>query len=189
MSDEELVRECLQQKASAQKAFYHRFSRKLWRLCLRYAGTREEAEDLMQEGFLKVFQSLPEFRMGGSLEGWVRKIILNTVFDILRRKKKVELSDEWEEEVDQGAEDVIEKLKAEDVINQIQRLKPEHRIIFNLHALEGFSHGEIAKMLEMNENTIKSQYARARRILAEQCRDYYERHYKRNVNREETSAS
>jgi len=164
MNDEQLVESVLLGDSQAQRRLYERFARKMFGICLRYSGRNEEAEDLLQEGFIRVFKSLAQYRKTGSLEGWVRKVIINTALEYLRSRKMVwtglEAAEEFTEE-----SPVLDRIGTDELIRQIQELPPGYRIIFNLYAIEGYNHQEIAEMLQISEGTSKSQYSRARRQL------------------------
>lgn len=166
MTDEQLLEAILRQDAKAQRLLYDRFARKMFGVCLRYTRSREEAEDYLQDGFLKVFQKLSSFKNEGSLEGWIRRVIVNTCLGHIRQQKMG-----WDEldEVNEPAEEaeVLDKLQASDLLELIRQLPPGFRTVFNLFAIEGYAHKEIAALLSISEGTSKSQFARARRQLVE----------------------
>lgn len=161
MTDEQLVEAILREDAPAQRMLYDKYARRMFGVCLRYAKSKEEAEDLLQEGFIKVFQKLRSFKAEGSLEGWIRRVIVNTALDYLRQQKIT-----WSEleSVQEPGENpkVMEKLGANELLAIVQRLPVGFRTIFNLFAIEGYTHKEIAALLGINEGTSKSQYSRAR---------------------------
>ena len=161
-----LIESCKNNDREAQYRLYNLLSGKMFAVCLRYAKHREAAEDLLQEGFVKVFTHIDKFRGEGSFEGWVRRIIVNTAVEHYRRSTKmypmVNVEDvnrdiPW---VDTG-----ENLELEDLMNMINKLSQGYKTIFNLYVVEGYSHKEIAEMLEISEGTSKSQLARARYLL------------------------
>ena len=163
-----LIESCKNNDREAQYRLYNLLSGKMFAVCLRYAKHREAAEDLLQEGFVKVFTPIDKFRGEGSFEGWVRRIIVNTAVEHYRRSTKmypmVNVEDvnrdiPW---VDTG-----ENLELEDLMNMINKLSQGYKTIFNLYVVEGYSHKEIAEMLEISEGTSKSQLARARYLLME----------------------
>lgn len=166
MTDAQLLEAILRQDAKAQRLLYERFARKMFGVCLRYTKTKAEAEDYLQDGFLKVFQKLSSYKGEGSLEGWIRRVIVNTCLDHIRQQKV-----HWNEleAVHEPAENakVLEKLQASDLLDIIRQLPPGFRTVFNLFAIEGYTHKEIAEMLNISEGTSKSQYARARMSLVE----------------------
>jgi RNA polymerase sigma-70 factor (ECF subfamily) len=164
MTDEQIASGCKSSDAIAQKALYDKFSRKMFGVCLRYAKGREEAEDFLQEGMITVFQRISSFNQDGSLEGWVRRVLVNTCLEHLRKQKL-----QWVniDEVEEGAEDgfTMEKINIKDLLEVINSLPTGFKAVFNLYAIEGFTHKEIAEMLSISEGTSKSQYARAKAVL------------------------
>lgn len=170
MDDETLVVECVKGNAKAQRMLFEKFAPKMMAVCLRYSKDVEEAEDILQDGFIKMFNKLPDFKMEGSLEGWVRRIMVNTSLDAIRRNKK-HLGDSKLEDVDykiSAQESTMDSLLAEDLMKLVQKLPDGYKVVFNLFAIEGYSHKEIADLLGVTENTSKSQYSRARAYLRAQ---------------------
>lgn len=167
MTDENLVKECVSGNTIAQKKFYDMFARKMMGVCLRYTNNYEEAQDVLQDGFIKIFNKLPMFESKGSLEGWVRRIMVNTALDAYRKGKKHQKN----VDVDSvsfllDSDDyTIESLNAEDLLKVIQSIPEGYRVVFNLFAIEGYSHKEIAEQLGVTESTSKSQYSRAKKML------------------------
>ena len=164
MTDEQILEAILREDASAQRLLYEKFARKMFGVCLRYTKQREEAEDLLQEGFIKVFQKISSFKAEGSLEGWIRRVMVNTALDYLRQQKM-----QWtdlEDVVEAGDEPVIgHEIGASELMAELQKLPIGYKTVFNLHAIEGYSHKEIGGMLGISEGTSKSQYSRARNQL------------------------
>jgi RNA polymerase sigma-70 factor (ECF subfamily) len=135
-------------------------------ICLRYANDYASAEDILQEGFVKAFKNINKFRHEGSFEGWLRRIMVNTAIEIHRRKKNMYPILEVDTiDVEYHSEDAISMLAKEDLMNMIMKLSPGYRTVFNMYAIEGYSHKEIAEQLNISEGTSKSQLARARYIL------------------------
>ncbi|MCC7302904.1 MAG: RNA polymerase sigma factor [Bacteroidia bacterium] len=167
MSDEELVSGCLKKNPLAQKQLWERFSRKMMGVCLRYSNDKDDAEDILQVGFIKVFENIESFKGSGSLEGWVRRIMVNTALNHYRQNKqsRESLDIEVVDYMVEGDNQVSDRLDAKELMRMIQKLPPGFRSVFNLFAIEGYSHREIAEMLEISEGTSKSQYARARMYL------------------------
>lgn len=173
MTDEQLVEGCLIPDASAQKQLYERFNRKMFAVCLRYSSSREDGEDLLQEGFVKVFNKLSSYKGEGSLEGWIRKVIVNTALDHFRQQKIILTGIEMAE--DQiSDESTLGKMEAQELLKIIQQLPKGFRTVFNLYAIEGYNHREIGELLGISENTSKSQYSRARAQLAESVQHHYQ---------------
>lgn len=174
MNEEQLVISCLKGEKSSQRQFYDLYARKMMGVCLRYANDVEDAEDFLQEGFIKVFEKLNSFEFKGSLEGWVRKIIINTILDKIRQQGKVGFTEHID--LANSLEDntsIYHQLNAKELLKIIQELPIGYRTVFNLYAIEGYQHNEISKMLNISESTSKSQYIKAKeqlqkRITAEQ---------------------
>lgn len=167
MDDNTLVIECVKGNAKAQRMLFDKFASKMMAVCMRYANDTMEAEDVLQEGFVKVFGKLSDFKMEGSLEGWIRRIMVNTSLDALRKNKRFQ-NDSKLEDVDfktSSSELASDQLLAEDLLKMIQALPEGYKIVFNLFAIEGYSHKEIEDLLGVSENTSKSQYSRARAYL------------------------
>lgn len=154
----------------AQEMLYKQFSGKMLGVCLRYAADKMEAEDMLQNGFIKVFQKLGDYREQGSFEGWVRRIVIHSAIEYYRKHHKMLQV----VEMDESAEEVMvnpaasANLNAQDLMALIQQLSPGYRMVFNLYAIEGYSHKEIAEMAGITEGASKSQLSRARGILKEQ---------------------
>ncbi len=167
----DIIEGCLAGDRKAQKMLYQMFSGKMYSVCLRYASDEDEANDMLQDGFIRVFQNLSAFRYQGSFEGWVRRIMINTALEKLRKNRNLRFLDEEEEgQIEQSEETVLERISADELISMIQQLTPRYRMVFNLYALEGYSHKEISEMLGISEGTSKSNLARARLILQERVK-------------------
>jgi RNA polymerase sigma-70 factor (ECF subfamily) len=156
-----------QNNAKSQDLIYRHFAPKMYGICLRFAGNEMEADDILQEGFIKVLTKLKDFRNEGSFEGWIRRTIINTAINYYRRNirySKFQDIDECEiPEV--GEESIVDKLSKEELIKLIQELPNGYRTVFNLNVIEGYTHKEIGRMLNISDNTSKSQLTRARSIL------------------------
>lgn len=166
LDDTELVRACRDGDPAAQRSLYQRFYRRLFGLCLRYTSSAADAEDVMQEGFIKVFRHLDQFKGDGSLEGWVRRIMVRTAISWHRKKSRMFFTEL--PEAAPGTElppEQLSRLGEKELVRMIQLLPTGYRTVFNLYAVEGFNHREIAEMLKISEGTSKSQYARARAQL------------------------
>lgn len=167
MNEKELIEACKNNDVRAQKLLYEIFARKMMSVCLRYADNREMAEDFLQDGFIKVFSSIRSYSYEGSFEGWMRRIFVNTALEALRKndllRNGVELNAlEPQQEADYSA---VEKISADELMELIAQLPPGFRKVFNMFAIEGYSHREIAETLNINESTSRSQYTRAKRLL------------------------
>ena len=167
MQEKELIHQCIAGKATAQKMLYERFSSKMIGVCMRYFRTVEEAEDVLQDGFIKIFQNLSSYRGDGSLDGWIRRTIVNTALDQLRKKKEERVGNDVEEfaNVFSVNETVSAQLGHEVLLKLIASMPNGYRTVFNLFAIEGYSHKEIGDLLHITENTSKSQYKKARHYL------------------------
>jgi RNA polymerase sigma-70 factor (ECF subfamily) len=167
MDDFSLVNECIRGNPKAQKALFDKFAPKMFSVCLRYMKKSDEAEDVLQDSFVKIFQKLSDFKNEGVLEGWIRRIVVNSCLDQIRKNSKF-LNDIQAEEVEYKLDQnsfIAENLMAEDLMNLIQKMPDGYRLVFNMFAIEGFSHQEIASQLGITESTSKSQYLRARAYL------------------------
>lgn len=157
----------IEQNASAQEALYNRFSPKMMGICYRFAQNREDAEDMLQEGFIKVFGQIHQYRKEGSLEGWVRRIIVHTCINILKKNKKFRSCVDiiYAQDVFIRDEVIPSFIHAKQIVECIRMLPLGYRTVVNLYAIEGYSHREIAHMLEIEESTSRSQYTRAKAML------------------------
>ncbi|MEM6261191.1 MAG: sigma-70 family RNA polymerase sigma factor [Bacteroidota bacterium] len=168
-----LIERCIQQDTAAHQRLYELFAPKMMAVCYRYARNQAEAEDMLQEGFIKVFQNLKRYTFKGSLEGWIRRIMVNTAIDLLRKHKYFQKETDIEEaDVEEFAEFSIDRLEMEYLLKIIQELPTGYRVVFNLYAIEGYSHKEIGQQLKISESTSRSQYTRARSMLKKRiCAD------------------
>ena len=169
MTEELILAGCLRNNAASQEALYNRFSPRMLGVCYRFAKNREDAEDMLQEGFIKVFTQMHQYRNEGALEGWIRRIIVHTCINIIKKNKK--FSDSVDITYANGIhikEELIPSiLQAKQVVECIRLLPIGYRTVLNLYAIEGFSHKEISLMLEIEESTSRSQYTRAKAMLKE----------------------
>jgi RNA polymerase sigma factor (sigma-70 family) len=169
MDDTSLVIECVKGDSRAQRMLFERFSKKMLGVCMRYAKSTEQAEDVLQDGFIKVFSKLNDFKHDGSLEGWIRRIMVNTSLDQIRKENKL-LGNISLDNVDYKLQNnafVLENLAAKDLMKMVQSMPVGYKVVFNMFAIEGYSHKEISDHLGISENTSKSQYSRARAYLRE----------------------
>ena len=161
-----IISDCIAGSQKAQAKLYHHFAPKMFGVCLRYAKDATEAEDNLQDGFIKVFANLNSFRQEGSFEGWIRRIMINVSLEKLRKQhlmypvEDVEIYDSVN-----FSDDVIAKISADELVKLIQELPPRYRMVFNLYVIEGMSHQEIAKEMSITQGTSKSNLARAREIM------------------------
>jgi RNA polymerase sigma factor (sigma-70 family) len=174
ISESDLIKGCIAGDRRMQEELYNRFAPKMYAVCLRYANNTNDAQDLLQEGFIKVYKNLHRFRAEGSFEGWIRRVFVNTSIEHFR-KKSAQLTSVSERE-ENTIEDVditaLDNLAQKDIINIVQELSPGYRTVFNLYVVEGYSHREIGEMLGISEGTSKSQLARAKSILQKKITQY-----------------
>jgi len=170
-TDNELIRACLKNKRPAQQELFTRFSYMVKGICLRYSRDADEAEDLLQESFIRIFTKLDTFTDKGPLGAWIRKITVNTALEIYRKhstmQRHLTIVKAESDPNPKTSDSAIEQLQLEDLLLKIQQLPNGYRTIFNLYAIEGYNHPEIAQMLDISEGTSKSQYSRARTLLRE----------------------
>jgi len=167
-TEDELIQGCVKNIRKLQEAFYRRYATLAYKICLGYARDRSEAKDMMQEAFLKIYKKIKDYKKTGSLEGWVRRVIVNTALDFIRKHKKemnwleIKENDHQETEIDNHT---TQSLNVNDLMEFISSLPHGARTVFHMFAIEGFQHKEIAEKLNISEGTSKSQYNRARELL------------------------
>ena len=175
---DELVKRCVAGQRKAQELLYKQFAAKMLGVCLRYATDKMEAEDMLQNGFIKVFTKIVDYRGEGSFEGWIRRIMVHASIEYYRKHHKmmqiVDLADGQEPSVNACA---ASSLEAKDLLLLIKGLSPGYRMVFNLYAIDGYSHKEIAAITGMSEGASKSQLSRARAILKEQILNIEKKRY------------
>lgn len=166
MTEDLLIAGCLNKNPVAQRELYNRYSPKMLSVCYRFAQSREDAEDMLQEGFIKVFSNMHTFGNKGAFEGWIRRIIVHTCINVLKRNRKFNDNVELEHGVQLQIKDNIHSLmQAKQVVECIRLLPIGYRTVLNLYALEGYSHREIGEILDIEESTSRSQYTRAKVML------------------------
>lgn len=167
MTDDELIDLCLEGNQRAQQTLFDKFSRKMMSVCVRYVPDREQAEDVLQDGFVKIFSNLHAFKREGSFEGWIRRTMVNTALDHLRKKKVMKIdTDISEAEFLAGRDETsVSKMRVEEMMKLIMELPTGYRTVFNMYAIEGYSHQEIADELGVTESTSKTQFRKARTYL------------------------
>jgi RNA polymerase sigma factor (sigma-70 family) len=169
MTEEAILKGCLQNDAASQRELYHRYSPKMLSVCYRFAQNREDAEDMLQEGFIKVFSQIHTFENRGAFEGWIRRIVVHTCINILKKNKRFNESVDiiHATAVQVREESVPSIIQAKQVVECIRMLPIGYRTVLNLYAIEGYSHREIAMALDIEESTSRSQYTRAKAMLEE----------------------
>ena len=167
LTDEELLKGCIRNDRKFQELLYKKFAKTMYAVCLSYAKDRPSAQDILQDGFVKVFDKIRSFNNEGSLEGWIRRIISNTAVDHYRKKSTLNKFIEFDPmPTDKtGQNNVSDSLHTDEILDQVRKLPDGAQVIFNLYAVEGFSHKEIAEKLQISEGTSKSQVNRARNLL------------------------
>ncbi len=162
----ELIEGCQRQNREAQHALYRTYSGKMYSLCCRYVKDRMEAEDVLITSFTKIFEKIGQFKGEGSFEGWIRRVVVNESLTYLRRNKNMYLETDIEEAAFEPDYRKLEnQLEADDLMKLIEALPVGYRTVFNLYAIDGYTHQEIGEQLGISENTSKSQLSRARALL------------------------
>jgi RNA polymerase sigma factor (sigma-70 family) len=173
--ESDLISGCIEGNRRMQEELYRRFSPRMYAVCLRYATSSEEAEDILQEGFIKIFKKLGSYRGDGSFEGWIRRIFVNTAIEHFRRRRYLQpVTDKEENTVEGKYLSVLDSLAEKDILELIRQLSPGYRTVFNMYVVEGYTHKEIGDMLGISEGTSKSQLSRAKVILQDMVKKYIE---------------
>jgi RNA polymerase sigma-70 factor (ECF subfamily) len=166
-SEEQLVKGCLAGIQAFQQMLYKRYAAKMLTVCMRYANNREEAEDVLQEGFILVFEKMSQFKMEGSFEGWIRKIMVNKSLEHLRKVAKiypiVDITNVEDKFI--SPENIMNNIASKELLEMIQQLPPKYKMVFNLYVFEGMTHKEIAAEIGIAEGTSKSNLSDARTLL------------------------
>lgn len=175
MDESQLIRGCRKGDRLAQKELYETYSRKMMGVCLRYVNDRETARDLLQDGFVKVFTSMDSYSGAGSFEGWMRKIFVNCALEYLRKSDVLRESTDLDNmaELIQPDSSVISSMSAAELMTLVHELPTGFRTVFNLFAIEGYSHKEISEMLNITESTSRSQFTRAKQMLQKRINALY----------------
>ena len=169
-----IINECARGNLHAQEKLYRIFAPKMFGVCLRYAKDYTEAEDSLQDGFVKVFLNIKKFRHEGSLEGWIRRIMVNVCLEKYRKQhmmhpvENIEIYDSTK-----FSNDILDKISADELLELVQNLPPRYRMVFNLFVLEGMSHQDISKEMNITVGTSKSNLARGRDILKKKVKELY----------------
>jgi RNA polymerase sigma factor (sigma-70 family) len=167
MTEEAILQGCLKNESAAQRELYNRYSPKMLAVCYRFAHNREDAEDMLQEGFIKVFSQIHTFQNKGAFEGWIRRIIVHTCINNLKKNKRFSESLDivHAHGIQVREESVPSIVQAKQIVECIRILPIGYRTVLNLYAIEGYSHKEISDMLDIEESTSRSQYTRAKQML------------------------
>ncbi len=163
---EELVKRCAAKDALAQKELYDRYAAKLFPICMRYAGNKMDAEDVLQEAFIKIFAHISKLKSPEALEGWMKRIIVNTSLKLISKRKRAKDSADLDDVIEYSKEvGPISEMSEQEILNLVSNLPSGYRTVFNLYAIEGFKHKEIAEILQIEESTSRTQLLKARKLL------------------------
>lgn len=169
-----IIEGCRKKETKAQRMLYEYFSSRMYGVCLRYSNSSADAQDTLHEGFLKIFEKINQYESRGSFEGWIRRIMVNTALEKFRGKyKTVDIQENLKEADSVISYELNENLTVQELLKIIDELSPQYKMVFNLYAIEGYSHKEISEMLKITEGTSKSNLSRARGILQEKVKIYY----------------
>jgi len=175
--DDSIIEGCAEGKRSAQSALFNRYAPSMLAVCMRYARDRDEAEDILQEAFIKIFRNISTFRNEGSFEGWMKRVMINHALNYYRKKRKMPFMEDINaiNETDildrEDPDPLPSPVSAEKLTSLIQKLPPGYRMVFNMYVFEEFSHKEISMELNISENTSKTQLLKARRMLRKKISD------------------
>jgi RNA polymerase sigma factor (sigma-70 family) len=177
LSDKELVNFCLLDSKKHQEHLYRIYADDMFKVCLVYTENEDDASDVLQEGYIRVFRYLPTFRFESSLKTWIRHIIVSTAINYFKKKKRIrEVEVCFDKEIDFSFNDnIFQKLEASDIVNLVNKLPERAKMVLKLYAIEGYKHKEIAEMMEISEGTSKSQLNRAKELLKEMLEIQYGR--------------
>ena len=163
---DDIVKGCAEGKRQAQEDLYRLLAGKMYSVCLRYSRDQDEAKDNLQDGFIKVYSNIKQFKGAGSFEGWVRRIMVNTALQKYRGQSQLyALNDNETKAYNIPVENVMDAMGEKELLEMIKELPPRYKLVFNMYAIEGYSHKEISEMLDITEGTSKSNLSRARDIL------------------------
>lgn len=166
MNEEDLINGCIEENSAYQRELYEKYGGKMFAVCLRYASSREDAEDALQEAFIRIFDNISKFRREGSFEGWMRRITVHTVLRLIQKKTPLQYAEDTSTLTKiSTASDAISQLSEKDLLGLINQLPTGYKVVFNMYAIEGYSHAEIAESLGISEGTSRSQYSRAKKHL------------------------
>ncbi len=171
---QEIIEGCKAGKRKSQGQLFKKLSKKMYGVCLIYTKDRSAAEDVLQDGFVKVFKYIKQFEGKGSFEGWVRRIMVNTALERYRKQRLLYVSDDVENYSENVYyDDIISEISAQDLLAIVQELSPQYKVVFSLYAIEGYSHKEISAQLGISEGASKSNLSRARKVLQAKVEKYY----------------
>ncbi|MCB9231868.1 MAG: RNA polymerase sigma factor [Bacteroidia bacterium] len=184
-SERKLVKECVRGNPAAQRQLYEDYGGKMYSLCLRYAKNEQLAQDILQDGFIRVYEKLDQFRNEGSLEGWIRRLMVNVAIRACQRQARLYVVTDLEEATHEAGPEQVEGSFAEqELLEMIRDLPDGFRLVFNMYAIEGYSHQEIANELGISEGTSKSQLSRARQSLQKMIEERWGETKKKKITNE-----
>jgi RNA polymerase sigma factor (sigma-70 family) len=173
-NEEKLLLACQKNDRKAQTTFYNLHKRKLMGICCRYTSTREEAEDILQEAFIKIFTNIKSIKQAELVGAWVKRVTINAAIDYYNQNQKYAMQVNYDDSLDKqddSVQQLFSKLQMEELLGIINQLADGYRIALNLYVIDGYSHAEIAKMLNISESTSKSQLSRAKEILRQRLKE------------------
>jgi len=171
---DDIIKGCVAGKPKAQEALYKKYSRKLFGICLRYTKDYSAAEDVLQEGFIKIFTNISSFKGTGSFEGWIRRVVINTALERYRKQFQMyPITDVNESDISMKYENISTDINAKDLLELVKELPPAYKMVFNLYAIDGYSHKEIGEILNISIGTSKSNLSRARKLLQEKVEEHF----------------
>lgn len=181
MDELQLIEGCKNQDRRSQQYIYEKYARTMYGICLRYSTDADAAQDLLHDGFIKVFAHITSYEGKGSFEGWMKRVFVNMALEVIRKDKmKKQYTEDIENisdiEIADGFEEEADRISETELLSMIQELPPGYRSVFNLYAIEDYSHKEISQMLGIAEGTSRSQYIRARLLLQEKIKAYIKVH-------------
>ena len=186
--EQDLIKGCLRRDRVSQQQLFDHYSSKMYAICYRYVKNPMEAEDILVTAFTKIFERINQYKGDGSFEGWVRRIMVNEALTFLRKSRNMYLETDLEQaDLEPNYDQLGDHLEAEDLLKIIQELPAGYRVVFNMYAIDGYSHKEIADHLGISENTSKSQLSRARVYLQKMLLEYEGNTSKNIVNNESTT--
>ncbi len=166
LTEKDLIQACVRKERWAQKLIYEEYYSKMMGICLRYASSEDEALDILHEGFIKVFKNIAQYQAGTSLGAWIRRIMVNTAIDYYRKNIRRRTEDiEQAYDISSDTADAVSQCTEQEILGAVQQLSPAYRAVFNLYVIEGYSHKEIAAMLDITESTSRSNLVKARMKL------------------------
>lgn len=168
---EKIIKKCQKGDRQAGEQLYKMFSPKMYAVCIQYSNSREEAEDNLQDGFIKVLESISQYTGKGSFEGWMKRIFINTALEKFRKNKSVQIVDEVPDMVDEDVDDEID-IPSNVLFDFVSQLPEKYRLVFNMYVVDGLQHKDIARELGISEGTSKSNLARAKEILKRKIKAY-----------------